>query len=106
MLESCGFHVQGSVAGMQFGARSGRKGKRRAWAGHGTVPESKGGWKNCRGPQRVGFHNGIDAQSAIFSYVLRTSFAFAAAARVAVSGFRVLRFRRSWILIPRVSVAS
>src|SRR5256886_2893231 len=39
-------HEQGSVAGMQL-AHAGRKGSTYApGAGHGTVPESEGGWKN------------------------------------------------------------
>src|ERR1700719_2478544 len=51
-------HEQGSVAGMQL-AHAGRKASTYApWAGHGTAPENKGGWKNVVAPSALTFTNG------------------------------------------------
>src|SRR5882672_2784846 len=48
-------HEQGSVAGMQL-AHAGRKASTYApWAGHGTVPESNGGWNNVVAPSALPF---------------------------------------------------
>ena len=85
-------HEQGSVAGMQL-AHAGRKGSTYApGAGHGTVPESNGGWKNGVAPSALPFADdypmprelSIDGIQNIVS-------AFAAAARRACeAGFRVV----------------
>src|SRR6267142_1421913 len=85
-------HEQGSVAGMQL-AHAGRKASTYApWAGHGTVPESNGGWNNVVAPSALPFTDGypmpralsVDAINSIVS-------AFAAAARRACeAGFRVI----------------
>ena len=85
-------HEQGSVAGMQL-AHAGRKASTYApWAGHGTVPESNGGWNNVVAPSALPFTDGypmpralsIDAINSIVS-------AFAAATRRACeAGFRVI----------------
>src|SRR6266576_5487142 len=75
-------HEQGSVAGMQL-AHAGRKASTYApWAGHGTVPESNGGWNNVVAPSALPFNDSypmpqalsVDAINSIVS-------AFAAAAR-------------------------
>src|ERR1700704_1544367 len=48
-------HEQGSVAGMQL-AHAGRKASTyRPWEGHGTVPESEGGWSNVVAPSALAF---------------------------------------------------
>jgi len=85
-------HEQGSVAGMQL-AHAGRKASTYApWAGHGTVPESNGGWNNVVAPSALPFTDSypmpralsVDAINSIVS-------AFAAAARRACeAGFRVI----------------
>jgi 2,4-dienoyl-CoA reductase-like NADH-dependent reductase (Old Yellow Enzyme family) len=85
-------HEQGSVAGMQL-AHAGRKASTyRPWSGHGTVPESKGGWDNVVAPSALPFADyypmpqvlSIDGIKNIVS-------AFAAAARRACeAGFGVI----------------
>ncbi len=48
-------HRQGSVAGMQL-AHAGRKASTyRPWSGHGTIPESNGGWNNVVAPSAFAF---------------------------------------------------
>jgi len=48
-------HGQGSVAGMQL-AHAGRKASTyRPWSGHGTIPESNGGWNNVVAPSALAF---------------------------------------------------
>src|SRR5712672_2610519 len=85
-------HEQGSVAGMQL-AHAGRKASTYApSAGHGTVPESNGGWNNVVAPSALPFTDSypmpralsVDAINSVVS-------AFAAAARRACeAGFRVI----------------
>jgi 2,4-dienoyl-CoA reductase-like NADH-dependent reductase (Old Yellow Enzyme family) len=85
-------HGQGSVAGMQL-AHAGRKASTYLpWIGHGTVPESDGGWNNVVAPSALAFADdssmprelSIDGIKNIVS-------AFAAAARRACeAGFRVI----------------
>src|SRR3982074_1142707 len=51
-------HEQGGVAGMQL-AHAGRKASTYApWEGHGTVPESEGGWNHVIAPSALPFADG------------------------------------------------
>jgi 2,4-dienoyl-CoA reductase-like NADH-dependent reductase (Old Yellow Enzyme family) len=85
-------HEQGSVAGMQL-AHAGRKASTYApWAGHGTVPESEGGWKNVVAPSALAFAPGYPMPHALsIDGINRVVAAFSAAARRACeAGFRVI----------------
>ncbi len=85
-------HEQGSVAGMQL-AHAGRKASTYApGAGHGTVPESKGGWKNVVAPSALAFTESYPMPQALSSGGIKNIVsAFAAAARRACeAGFRVI----------------
>src|SRR5229473_4937734 len=85
-------HEQGSVAGMQL-AHAGRKASTYApWAGHGTVPESKGGWNNVVAPSALAFTTGYPMPRALsIDGIKNIVSAFAAAARRACeAGFRVI----------------
>jgi 2,4-dienoyl-CoA reductase-like NADH-dependent reductase (Old Yellow Enzyme family) len=85
-------HEQGSVAGMQL-AHAGRKASTYApWAGHGTVPESEGGWKNVVAPSALRFTDGYPMPRALsIDGIQNVVAAFAAAARRACeAGFRVV----------------
>jgi 2,4-dienoyl-CoA reductase-like NADH-dependent reductase (Old Yellow Enzyme family) len=74
-------HEQGSVAGMQL-AHAGRKASTyRPWAGHGTVPESDGGW-NVVAPSALPFADYYPMPQALSIDGIRNIVsAFAAAAR-------------------------
>jgi 2,4-dienoyl-CoA reductase-like NADH-dependent reductase (Old Yellow Enzyme family) len=85
-------HEQGSVAGMQL-AHAGRKASTYSpWAGHGTVPESEGGWKNVVAPSALRFADGYPMPKALsIEGINEIVSAFAAAARRACeAGFRVI----------------
>ena len=85
-------HGQGSVAGMQL-AHAGRKASTYApWAGHGTVPESEGGWNNVVAPSALPFTDGHPMPRALsIEGIQNVVAAFAAAARRACeAGFRVI----------------
>jgi 2,4-dienoyl-CoA reductase-like NADH-dependent reductase (Old Yellow Enzyme family) len=85
-------HEQGSVAGMQL-AHAGRKASTYApGAGHGMVPENKGGWKNVVAPSAVAFMDGYPMPQALSIDGIKSIVsAFAAAARRACdAGFRVI----------------
>jgi len=85
-------HEQGSVAGMQL-AHAGRKASTYApRAGHGTVPESKGGWSNVVAPTALAFTDGYPMPRALaIDGIQNVVSAFAAAARRACeAGFRVI----------------
>src|SRR6266436_3440865 len=85
-------HEQGSVAGMQL-AHAGRKASTYApWAGHGTVPESNGGWNNVVAPSALPFTDGYPMPRALsIDGIKNIVSAFAAAARRACeAGFRVI----------------
>src|SRR3984893_2832172 len=85
-------HEQGSVAGMQL-AHAGRKGSTYApGAGHGTVPESNGGWKNVVAPSALPFADDYPMPRALsIDGIQNIVSAFAAAARRACeAGFRVV----------------
>src|SRR5258708_7016010 len=85
-------HEQGSVAGMQL-AHAGRKASRYApWAGHGTVPESEGGWNNVVAPSALRFTDGYPTPRALtIDSIQNIVSAFASAARRACeAGFRVI----------------
>jgi len=85
-------HEQGSVAGIQL-AHAGRKGSTYApGAGHGTVPESEGGWKNVVAPSALRFTDGYPMPQALsIDGIKNVVSAFAAAARRACeAGFRVI----------------
>jgi len=85
-------HEQGGVAGMQL-AHAGRKASTwRPWAGHGTVPESAGGWKNVVAPSALAFAEHYPMPRALTGDGIREIVAaFAAAARRAcAAGFRVI----------------
>jgi 2,4-dienoyl-CoA reductase-like NADH-dependent reductase (Old Yellow Enzyme family) len=85
-------HEQGSVAGMQL-AHAGRKASTYApWAGHGTVPESHGGWKNVVAPSAVAFTDDYPMPRALsIDGIQNIVSAFAAAAgRACEAGFRVI----------------
>jgi 2,4-dienoyl-CoA reductase-like NADH-dependent reductase (Old Yellow Enzyme family) len=85
-------HEQGSVAGMQL-AHAGRKASTYApGAGHGMVPENKGGWKNVVAPSALVFIDGYPMPQALSIDGIKSIVsAFAAAARRACdAGFRVI----------------
>jgi 2,4-dienoyl-CoA reductase-like NADH-dependent reductase (Old Yellow Enzyme family) len=85
-------HEQGSVAGMQL-AHAGRKGSTYApGAGHGTVPESEGGWSNVVAPSALPFSADYPMPRALsIDGIQDVVSAFAAAARRACeAGFRVI----------------
>jgi 2,4-dienoyl-CoA reductase-like NADH-dependent reductase (Old Yellow Enzyme family) len=85
-------HAQGSVAGVQL-AHAGRKASTYApGAGHGMVPESKGGWKNVVAPSAVTFTDDYPVPQALsIDGIQNVVSAFAAAARRACeAGFRVI----------------
>jgi 2,4-dienoyl-CoA reductase-like NADH-dependent reductase (Old Yellow Enzyme family) len=85
-------HEQGSVAGMQL-AHAGRKGSTYApRAGHGKVPESKGGWNNVVAPSALPFSADYPMPRALsIDGIQDVVSAFAAAARRACeAGFRVI----------------
>jgi 2,4-dienoyl-CoA reductase-like NADH-dependent reductase (Old Yellow Enzyme family) len=85
-------HAQGSVAGVQL-AHAGRKASTYApGAGHGMVPESKGGWKNVVAPSAVTFTDDYPLPQALsIDGIQNVVSAFAAAARRACEvGFRVI----------------
>jgi 2,4-dienoyl-CoA reductase-like NADH-dependent reductase (Old Yellow Enzyme family) len=85
-------HEQGSVAGMQL-AHAGRKASTYSpWVGHGTVPESEGGWKNVVAPSALRFADGYPMPRALsIEGIQNVVSAFAAAARRACeAGFRVI----------------
>ena len=85
-------HEQGSVAGMQL-AHAGRKASTYApWAGHGTVPESEGGWSNVVAPSALPFTDGYPMPRALsVDGIQNVVSGFAAAARHACeAGFRVI----------------
>jgi 2,4-dienoyl-CoA reductase-like NADH-dependent reductase (Old Yellow Enzyme family) len=85
-------HEQGSVAGMQL-AHAGRKASTYApWAGHGTVPESNGGWSNVVAPSALPFANNYPMPQALsLDGIRQIVSAFAAAARRAcAAGFDVV----------------
>jgi 2,4-dienoyl-CoA reductase-like NADH-dependent reductase (Old Yellow Enzyme family) len=83
---------QGSVAGMQL-AHAGRKASTyRPWDGHGTVPESAGGWKKVVAPTAAAFTNGYPMPEALTSegiHEIVTAFA-SAARRACEAGFQVI----------------
>ena len=84
-------HEQGSVAGMQL-AHAGRKASTyRPWAGHGTVPESDGGW-NVVAPSALPFADYYPMPHALsIDGIKNIVSAFAAAARRACeAGFGVI----------------
>jgi len=85
-------HEQGSVAGMQL-AHAGRKASTYSpWAGHGTVPESDGGWRNVAAPSALAFAPNYPIPQALSIDGIKSIVAaFGAAARRACeAGFRVL----------------
>jgi 2,4-dienoyl-CoA reductase-like NADH-dependent reductase (Old Yellow Enzyme family) len=85
-------HEQGSVAGMQL-AHAGRKASTyRPWAGHGTVPESEGGWNNVVAPSALTFAEEYPMPRALsIDGIKNIVSAFAAGARRACeAGFRVI----------------
>ena len=85
-------HEQGSVAGMQL-AHAGRKGSTYApGAGHGKVPESKGGWNNVVAPSALPFSADYPMPRALsIDGIQDVVSAFVAAARRACeAGFRVI----------------
>jgi 2,4-dienoyl-CoA reductase-like NADH-dependent reductase (Old Yellow Enzyme family) len=85
-------HEHGSVAGTQL-AHAGRKAStRRPWDGHGTVPESEGGWTNVVAPSKLAFAGHYPKPQALSVDGIRDVVsAFAAAARRACeAGFRAI----------------
>jgi 2,4-dienoyl-CoA reductase-like NADH-dependent reductase (Old Yellow Enzyme family) len=85
-------HDQGSVAGVQL-AHAGRKASTyRPWEGHGTVPESEGGWKNVVAPSALTFTDAYPMPRALsINGIKNIVSAFAAAAgRACEAGFRVI----------------
>jgi 2,4-dienoyl-CoA reductase-like NADH-dependent reductase (Old Yellow Enzyme family) len=85
-------HKQGSVAGMQL-AHAGRKASTyRPWSGHGTVPESEGGWSNVVAPSALPFADYYPMPKTLSLEGIKNIIsAFAAAARRACeAGFRVI----------------
>jgi 2,4-dienoyl-CoA reductase-like NADH-dependent reductase (Old Yellow Enzyme family) len=85
-------HEQGSVAGMQL-AHAGRKASTyRPWEGHGTVPESSGGWKNVVAPSPLAFADHYPMPQALSIDAIKNIVsAFAVAARRACeAGFGVI----------------
>jgi len=91
-LESRFIHEQGSVAGMQL-AHAGRKASTYApWAGHGMIPENKGGWNNVVASSALAFTDGYPMPRELsIDGIQNIVFAFAAAARRACEeGFRLI----------------
>jgi 2,4-dienoyl-CoA reductase-like NADH-dependent reductase (Old Yellow Enzyme family) len=85
-------HEQGSVAGVQL-AHAGRKASTyRPWSGHGSIPESNGGWKNVAGPSALAFDESYAMPQALsIDGIKNIIAAFAAAARRACeAGFGVV----------------
>jgi 2,4-dienoyl-CoA reductase-like NADH-dependent reductase (Old Yellow Enzyme family) len=85
-------HGQGSVAGMQL-AHAGRKASTYLpWIGHGTVPESDGGWNNVVAPSALAFADDYSMPRELsIDGIKNIVSAFAAAARRACeAGFRVI----------------
>ena len=85
-------HEQGSVAGIQL-AHAGRKASTYTpWEGHGTVPESEGGWNNVIAPSALAFADEYPMPRALsIDGIKNIVSAFAAAARRACeAGFRVV----------------
>jgi 2,4-dienoyl-CoA reductase-like NADH-dependent reductase (Old Yellow Enzyme family) len=85
-------HEQGSVAGMQL-AHAGRKATTyRPWEGHGTVPETEGGWNKVVAPSAVAFADHYPLpQAATKEQIQAIVAAFGEAARRACeAGFRVV----------------
>ena len=85
-------HEQGSVAGMQL-AHAGRKASTyRPWEGHGTVPETEGGWNKVLAPSAVAFADHYPLpQAASKQEIQGIVAAFGEAARRACeAGFRVV----------------
>ena len=85
-------HEQGSVAGVQL-AHAGRKASTYApWAGHGMIPENKGGWNNVVAPSALAFTDDYPMPRALsIDGIQNIVSAFAAAARRACeAGFRVI----------------
>jgi 2,4-dienoyl-CoA reductase-like NADH-dependent reductase (Old Yellow Enzyme family) len=83
---------QGAVAGMQL-AHAGRKAStHRPWDGHGTVPESAGGWTKVVAPMAEPFAEGYPLPQALTSDGIREVVAaFAQSARRAFdAGFQVI----------------
>jgi 2,4-dienoyl-CoA reductase-like NADH-dependent reductase (Old Yellow Enzyme family) len=85
-------HEQGSAAGMQL-AHAGRKASTYApGRGHGSVPESEGGWDNVVAPSALRFTEGYPMPQALsIDGIKNIVSAFAAAARrTCEAGFRVI----------------
>ena len=85
-------HEQGSVAGMQL-THAGRKASTYApGRGHGSVPESEGGWDNVVAPSALRFTEGYPMpQELSIDGIKNIVSAFAAAARrTCEAGFRVI----------------
>src|ERR1700756_3720570 len=85
-------HEQGSAAGMQL-AHAGRKASTyRPWSGHGTVPESEGGWTNVVAPSALVFADEYPMPQALsVDGIQKIISAFTTAARRACeAGFRVI----------------
>ena len=85
-------HEQGSAAGMQL-AHAGRKASTyRPWSGHGTVPETEGGWTNVVAPSALVFADEYPMPQALsVDGIQKIISAFATAARRACdAGFRVI----------------
>ena len=85
-------HEQGSVAGMQL-AHAGRKASTyRPWEGHGTVPESSGGWNKVVAPSALAFADHYPMPQALsLDDIKDIVAAFANAARRACeAGFGVI----------------
>jgi len=85
-------HGQGSVAGMQL-AHAGRKASTyRPWSGHGTIPESNGGWNNVVAPSALAFADQYPMPQALsIDGIKNIVSAFANAARRACEvGFDVI----------------
>jgi 2,4-dienoyl-CoA reductase-like NADH-dependent reductase (Old Yellow Enzyme family) len=85
-------HQHGSVAGIQL-AHAGRKASTyRPGEGHGTVPESEGGWKKVVAPSAIAFADHYPTPQALTTQGIQEIVsAFAEAARRACeAGFRVI----------------
>jgi len=85
-------HGQGSVAGMQL-AHAGRKASTyRPWSGHGTIPESNGGWNNVIAPSALAFADQYPMPQALsIDGIKNIVSAFAnAARRASEAGFDVI----------------
>jgi 2,4-dienoyl-CoA reductase-like NADH-dependent reductase (Old Yellow Enzyme family) len=85
-------HGQGSVAGMQLAHAGRRASTYPPWVGHGTVPESDGGWNNVVAPSALAFADDYPMPRALsISGIKNIVSAFAVAARRACeAGFRVI----------------